>query len=581
MLNANDINEKFKLPIFYNSQKIPVHQDIINDLEINKHNIKDENDSTKPANSITFLNSNDTNFFSSAISEQYSHYITSDTTFLKDSQKIISEIKPTQDTENYKNMIDLWNEFKDKENFLDKYDYLEYWNEEISHKLNNSPLFLQITGIYSLSSPVITLLTPLLLLIIPFLIIKMKGMEITIEMYSKILKEILKNNQMFSNIVNLNPKNANQVITAVISIVFYLFSIYNNINICIKFYKNYLQIHNYFSTLKNYLEFTKKRMDSYMEIIKNNNINSYSNFVLDINNHKTVLDSLLDRISNISPFTLLNIYKISELGTIRQLFYDISRNKILHNSILYSYGFNGYIDCLNNLQIHINNKIINKCQYNKKNIVKLEDNFYVSHINTNFITNNIHLKDKIIITGPNASGKTTILKSTLLNIIYSQQIGFGFYKKANICPYHFIHCYINIPDTSGRDSLFQAEARRCLEIINTIKENPKKRHFAIFDEIYSGTNPQEAAISASSFLEFLAKYPSFNCLLTTHYLDICKNLKNNKKIHNFKMECNYHNNHLIFKYKCIKGISNVKGGIDILEKMNYPSEILDKCKKYL
>jgi DNA mismatch repair ATPase MutS len=322
-------------------------------------------------------------------------------------------------------------------------------------------------------------------------------------------------------------------------------------------------------------------MDSLMEIIKNNNINSYSNFVLEVNNNKTILDNLLNRISNISNFSLLNIYKVSELGTIRHLFYDISRNKQIHHSLLYSYGFNGYIDCLKNVQLLIHKKNINKCKFNKKNIVKIKDSYYVSHLKSNFVSNTINIKDKIIITGPNASGKTTVLKSTLLNIIYSQQIGYGFYKKASICPFHYIHCYINIPDTSGRDSLFQAEARRCLDIINVIKQNPKKRHFAIFDEIYSGTNPLEAAISASAFLEFLSKYNSFNCLLTTHYLDICKNLKNNNKIQNFKMECNYHNNNLIYKYKCIKGISNVNGGIDILEKMNYPSEILVNCKKYL
>ena len=38
---------------------------------------------------------------------------------------------------------------------------------------------------------------------------------------------------------------------------------------------------------------------------------------------------------------------------------------------------------------------------------------------------------------------------------------FGFYYKAKINPYHHFHCYINIPDTCDRDSLFQAEARRC------------------------------------------------------------------------------------------------------------------------
>ena len=50
--------------------------------------------------------------------------------------------------------------------------------------------------------------------------------------------------------------------------------------------------------------------------------------------------------------------------------------------------------------------------------------------------------------------ETTLLKSTLINLILSQQIGFGFYKSAYINPYKHIHCYINIPDTSGRDSLF-------------------------------------------------------------------------------------------------------------------------------
>ena len=79
-----------------------------------------------------------------------------------------------------------------------------------------------------------------------------------------------------------------------------------------------------------------------------------------------------------------------------------------------------------------------------------------------------------MITGPNASGKTTILKTTLFNIILSQQVGFGFYSSATINPYKYIHCYLNIPDTSGRDSLFQAEARRCKEILDSVK-NSKDR----------------------------------------------------------------------------------------------------------
>jgi DNA mismatch repair ATPase MutS len=50
---------------------------------------------------------------------------------------------------------------------------------------------------------------------------------------------------------------------------------------------------------------------------------------------------------------------------------------------------------------------------------------------------------------------------------------------------------LNIPDSSGRDSLFQAESRRCKEIIDIINKDKTHRHFCIFDELFSGTNPVE------------------------------------------------------------------------------------------
>ena len=49
-----------------------------------------------------------------------------------------------------------------------------------------------------------------------------------------------------------------------------------------------------------------------------------------------------------------------------------------------------------------------------------------------------------------------------------RQIGGGFYKSAKIKPVTHFYCYMNIPDTSGRDSLFQAEARQCKNILEKI-----------------------------------------------------------------------------------------------------------------
>ena len=157
---------------------------------------------------------------------------------------------------------------------------------------------------------------------------------------------------------------------------------------------------------------------------------------------------------------------------------------------------------------------------------------------------------------------------------YASNHGCGFYDKANINLYQYIHCYLNIPDTSGRDSLFQAEARRCKEILDKINKNVTSRHFCIFDELYSGTNPTDAVDSAFSFLSYLSKFKNLNFILTTHYVDLCEKLNKNKTIENKNMKIIKKNNDIIYTYKLTKGICNIKGGNKILKDLGYPEEII-------
>jgi DNA mismatch repair ATPase MutS len=163
----------------------------------------------------------------------------------------------------------------------------------------------------------------------------------------------------------------------------------------------------------------------------------------------------------------------------------------------------------------------------------------------------------------------------------SQQFGCGFYKKCNLHLYDNFHCYLNIPDTSGRDSLFQAEARRCKQILNScIDTQPLQRHLCVFDELYSGTNPDEATQSSTAFLNYLSTNKNVISILTTHYVDICKNVKDNKRICNYKMNTepviDDHNKNTNFNYtyKLKKGISRVNGGIKVLIDLDYPDEIV-------
>jgi hypothetical protein len=570
----NNINDFFKLPIYYNSEKVELKKNIINDLEL----ITAIDQSSNPIYSYYFNNDND---ISKKIAEQTATYYTTDISFLKDTQQLLSEYKnlPNKYTDfspNYKNIMEIWNELKIDSGFKEKYYYVDWQMLEF---LNNSSLFLQFMSIYNLLSPVLSLFMPIMILIIPFIILKAKGIKIDMQEYMQVLCIISQQNaigKIFTT--NFSEINLNEKLYIIISAAFYLFSIYQNIMVCVRFNNNMLTIHKHFREINTYLNSTISNMENYFSTSKQ--LATYTDFNTNLREKIDTLKKIRNKISNISEYTIYNVNKLTEIGNILKYFYELHNDKIYDSAIMYSFGFNGYIDCIEGLMNNIKERKINSTMFindNKKTIIN--NSYYACLKDNNPIKNTIKLKKNIIITGPNASGKTTILKSTLINIIFSQQFGYGFYDSAKISPFKHIHCYLNIPDTSGRDSLFQAEARRCKEILDIVCINNKETHFCIFDELYSGTNPEEAISSATAFMKYLIKNKNVSCLLTTHFVKVCKILHKNKDIINCCMITKHINNKLNYTYKLDKGISNVKGGINVLTDLNYPSEIINNTKK--
>ena len=563
-----DFNEHFKLPIYYNNSKVKLKDNIINDLEL----VKTVDPSGTPMYNFLFNNDNE---FSKKLNEQTTQYYTTDINFLKDNQMLIQNFKSLPYkyklvSNNYNNIIDIWNEIKNDTGFKDKYYYIDWSSWEF---LNKSEQFLQFTSIYNLASPVISLFIPVIMLILPFFIIRMKGLNLTIEEYIEVLKTIISNHSIGKLFTEFHTVEFNQKVYILISAGFYVFSIYQNILTCRKFNNNMIKIHNHFNEINIYLEYTINSMNNYLK--HSSDLNSHQEFNSHLKNKINILTEFKEKISSITPYEL-SFKKIFEIGHILKYFYELHTEQQYNDAFLYSFGFNGYIDCLEGLSQGIEERKLNIVEYidsKKRNVIK--NNYYAALKESNPVKNNIKLSKNLIITGPNASGKTTILKSVLINVIISQQFGYGFYDSAKLKPYKHIHCYLNIPDTSGRDSLFQAEARRCKEIIDIIDSNKKEEHLSVFDELYSGTNPDEAVISAVAFMEYLVKNKNVSCLLTTHFIKVCKKLQKNKHIENYHMDACKNNNKIEYKYLLLEGISVIKGGINVLSDMNYPKEIID------
>lgn len=561
MLNKNYINN-FKLPIEY-IKNYSTTDNIKNDLEL----IHSDNN---PIYNIIFK---PTTILAKDMIPKFSNFYTTDTTFLENTQSFIKSIKNNNiDFDLINTTIDDWNYIKDDDNFIKTYQYIEFEKFEF---LNHSTLFLTLLTILNLFSPLIQLLSPILLLLLPFLIISfMPNNKISFSNYFHILKSVFKNNSIGKLVFDFNNLSPSQKLQGIIFIGFYLFNLYQNARSCYAFYKNHFFIHKILLNTKKYLQYSYDKMIYIKDKLKpyysyklfNRNLYHYSERT------KHFLYKLNFVTDNIKSFNYF-----SKPGHIMKYFYTLYQSEELEQLFQYTYGFHGYIELLYGISNNIKNKLINKITFSSKNKTYFKKSYHPSLIK-DAVKNNINLNYSKIITGPNASGKTTLLKSTIINILLCQQLGYGYFEKGTLTPYDYIHCYINIPDTMSRDSLFQSEARRCHNILECINNNPNKRHFCVFDELYSGTNPYEAISSAVSFLKYISKNNNVKFILTTHFLKLCYFFENHKYIKNYNMKTIMINNNPKYYYKIVSNISHIKGGISVLKQLDYPDEIIKNAE---
>ena len=456
----------------------------------------------------------------------------------------------------------------------------------ILHKFNNNSIVLQALSVYNLSTPIISLAIPIVFLLLPFFIIKLQGHKITLNLYFNHLKTVFSNHIIGKLFTSLSETNLSNKIYIFFSFGFYIFQLYLNINGCVKYFRNIKYIHTTLQEVKLYILETLKSYEHFLNYSRD--YVHYKLFNQRITSNIAIFKSYLCELKRLTPYSL-RMTKIFELGQLMKCFYYLNKNDSFISSLYFSFGFNGYVKNIETLQKYVSNKVMNYCSYNNNKPTNFE-NAYFANLNNietietiekpcvKIVKNSYKLDKNIIITGPNASGKTTLLKSTLFNIILCQQIGCGFFDGASIKIYDYIHCYINIPDTGGRDSLYQAEARQCKNILQLIENNKTKNHFCVFDELYSGTNPDEAITTAYGYLNHLNKLKNIDYMLTTHYNKLCKKLT--KQNNNFYMnvKTNASGDDFEYTYKIKKGVSKVKGALKVLKDLEYPDTIITNMK---
>jgi hypothetical protein len=576
MKNMNLINN-FALPISYldENKKHALPKTVSTDLELTNSN-------NKPVYEYLFKPKHQ---FAKDLIGEWNKQYTSDVSFLNDTKLVIKNMNlyghKMAASSNYeincKLFGEIWKETKDNEEFYLKYGYLDW---DMLKYLNQSSSFLEAITIANIMSPALSLLIPVLLLIFPFIILKLQNIPINFEMYCDVLKTIAQHHFIGKAITSFSDMSFEKMLYLLMTLGFYLLQIYQNINQCRNFYDNMASVNTHLCEMRAFVEHSVKSMETFIDL--NKDCATYSPFIKEMSRQLYELNKMRKEFETIEPFEI-SIYKFTEMGYLMKCYYELHSNDKYESALRYACGFTGYIDNLTGVFENIESGRVRFAEFSKLVNCDIGQQYYPPLMDEMPVKNDCTLQKNNVITAPNAGGKTTMLKTTTLNILFTQQIGCGFYESCSMQPYTHIHSYLNIPDTSGRDSLFQAESRRCKEIIEIIANSDSEttRHFCQIDELYSGTNPDEATKSAYAFLKYLAKFENVNFMLTTHYVSICKRLKKTGLVQNYKMGVEVREDGTMhYTYKMKKGISRVQGAVKILEQMDYPDEIIQSIKEY-
>ena len=561
----------FKLPMQY-LEKEQIHElssVVSDDLELYE---------SKGERSIYDITMQPGHPFGKDVFALWNQQYTSNVEFLEESQAVLRESPYRSYSLKHELLMEMWKDCKgNKEYFLEKYGYVEW---DMLKSFNRSSMFLQILSMINMSSPLISMVLPIFFLLLPFVVLRLRGIPITFQDYLVVLQQIAKNHFIGRLLACFSEMSLQNLMYVLAMGGLYCYQMYHNVVSCMRFYNNIHKVNHYLCTLKEYLQDTRGHMQEFVSLHKEKT--HYQAFCTKTQQHCIVLEDFIKVLEPIQPVNQF-IYKLGSVGYLLKCYYELHAHPEYEQSIRYSFGFEGYLDNLHSIQRHLQENKVQYVSFSNKKATKFEDQYYPFHMEEpKCITNSCDLKKKIIITGPNASGKTTLLKTHTINVLMCQQFGVGFFKKGILRPYTHIHSYLNIPDTSERDSLFQAESRRCKDILDSIQKYPEEqgyRHYCIFDELYSGTNPEEASNSAHAFLKYMGNFSHVDFILTTHYTSVCSKLSKSKYIKNYKMDVGKKGDKLIYKYKMKRGISKIQGAFTILEEMNYPKEILESVKE--
>lgn len=243
------------------------------------------------------------------------------------------------------------------------------------------------------------------------------------------------------------------------------------------------------------------------------------------------------------------------------------------------------LDCLHSFaQISVNNSYVMPIMNDSQNLEIKQGRHPVIEqqltIGEEYIPNDIVLNKEhqqiIMITGPNMSGKSAILRQTALIVIMAQIGCFVPAQSANIGLVDKVFTRVGASDNiSQGESTFMVEMNETASILNNLCD----KSLVILDEIGRGTSTYDGISIAWALAEYIHEHPTkAKTLFATHYHELNEMSQTFKRIKNFNVSVKEMTNKIIFMRKLVEGGSEHSFGIHVAKMAGMPSVVVSRAK---
>ncbi|MEA3504496.1 MAG: DNA mismatch repair protein MutS [Bacteroidota bacterium] len=201
-----------------------------------------------------------------------------------------------------------------------------------------------------------------------------------------------------------------------------------------------------------------------------------------------------------------------------------------------------------------------------------------------YVANDIFLDTEkqqvIIVTGPNMSGKSALLRQTALIVLLAQIGSFIPAEQASLGMVDKIFTRVGASDNiSSGESTFMVEMNETASILNNISN----RSLILLDEIGRGTSTYDGISIAWSIAEYLHEHPMFRpkVLFATHYHELNEMATKMHRIKNYHISVKEVRNKILFMRKFVRGGSNHSFGIHVAKMAGMPKSVVERANKLL